>query len=194
MNITNLKGIFQLRTLPIYVLLVASLGCTSNAADAKSGAAKPAATGSTATSAVAAFTDADLQGLEKGLAREAALVRAARERANNAKTPEERAKASQDEWEDQTISGGAQASGLSLDRYRNVRKTVNQVLETLDFQGKIDGPLEIDLEHAAPQMKQRLSSDPFATLPPSSASALRARLATLVPVWVNYMKLTALNG
>jgi hypothetical protein len=43
---------------------------------------------------------------------------------------------------------GAEASGLSESRYRDVREGVNRVFTTLDFQGKIDGPLSIDLERA----------------------------------------------
>jgi hypothetical protein len=63
-------------------------------------------------------------------------VRAAKVRGYDVKTPEDRDKAAQDEWEDQTISGGAQAAGLPVERYRNVRKAANWVLETLDFEGK----------------------------------------------------------
>jgi hypothetical protein len=43
-------------------------------------------------------------------------------------------------------------------------------------------------------MKQRLSSDPFAELAPSSAAALRARLDSLAPIWIEYMTLVAVNG
>jgi hypothetical protein len=75
---------------------------------------------------------------------------------------------------------------LPLDRYRDVRKTVNKVFETLDFQGKIDGPLDIDVEHASADMKARLSGDPFSELAPASAAALRAKMSKLIPVWVEY--------
>jgi hypothetical protein len=149
---------------------------------------------STSIQAQFAFREADLEAYEKGLTKEIVLVHAARERGNNAKTPEARALAAQDEWEDQTIPGGAQASGLSVERYRRIRKTVNhRVLETLDFQRKFNGPLEIDMGHAAPEM-QRLSNDPFAELPTASAAALRSRTKALVPVWVECMRLTAING
>jgi hypothetical protein len=30
---------------------------------------------------------------------------------------------------------------------------VNQVLETLNFQGKINGALELDIEHATPEIE-----------------------------------------
>ena len=143
-----------------------------------------------------AFTEADLKAYEKGLAQETALVRAAKVRGDNAKTPAERGKAAQDEWEDQTIPGGAQAAGLPVERYRNVRQAVNWVLETLDFQGKINGPLEIDVEHATPEMKQRLSSDPFGELlpglrgcparpPEQASSSVGAIHATDCSKWVS---------
>lgn len=141
-----------------------------------------------------AFTESDLAAYEKGLTQEIALVRAARERGNNANTPQARVAAAQEEWEAATIPGGAEAAGISIDRYQKVRKAVNHVLETLDFQGKIDGPLEIDLEHTTPEMKQRLSKDAFAELTPTSAAALRSRMGTMVPMWVHYMELTALKG
>ena len=43
-------------------------------------------------------------------------------------------------------------------------------------------------------MKQRLNSDPFAELAPASAAALRARMSWLLPVWVKYVELVAVNG
>jgi hypothetical protein len=182
----------------LLLALLASQGCNSQpAADAS--AKQSASTqqdANTAGSSAAAFalTDSDLDAYQKGLTKEIALVRAAQERGRNAKTSEERAKAAEDEWEAQTIPGGAEASELPLDRYRDVRKTVNRVFETLDFQGKIDGPLEIDVEHASADMKTRLSGDPFSELAPASAAALRAKMSKLMPVWVEYMKLTAVNG
>lgn len=35
---------------------------------------------------------------------------------------------------------------------------------------------------------------PFAELAPASAAALRARLDRLVPIWIQYTELTAVNG
>lgn len=184
------KGIHPVAGVLLSFLMFATLGCGSSSAESP---AKPAAKSASASTTFA-FTEADLKAYEKGLAQETALVRAAKVRGDNAKTPAERGKAAQDEWEDQTIPGGAQAAGLPVERYRNVRQAVNWVLETLDFQGKINGPLEIDVEHATPEMKQRLSSDPFGELSPASAAALHARLSKLVPAWVQYMQLTAVNG
>jgi hypothetical protein len=75
-----------------------------------------------------------------------------------------------------------------------VREGVNRVFTTLDFQGKIDGPLSIDLERADPETKARVSGDAFADLPPEAAMALRARIDRLVPLWSEYKKLVAVAG
>jgi hypothetical protein len=141
-----------------------------------------------------AFTEADLDAYERGLKKETELVLAAQKRGEAATTPEERGKAAQGEWEDQTAPEAARLIGVSPERYRQVRKTVNRVLETLDFQGKIDGPMEMNMDLASPEMKARLTSDPFSELAPASAAALKARMDRIVPVWVEYAKLTAVHG
>lgn len=141
-----------------------------------------------------AFSEADLDAYERGFQKEIELVQSARERGIAAKTPEERARAAQAEWEDQTAPEAARSLGLSPERYRQTRDAVNRVLETLDFQGKIEGPKEINMELASPELKARLTEDPFAALPPASASALRTRLDRLVPLWVEYVNLTAVGG
>jgi hypothetical protein len=180
----------------ISIALLPTFGCAANSSDKAYASDAHVAQTSSKTNADGSFsfTESDLAAYEKGLAQEIVLVRAARERGNSAKTAQARAAAVQDEWEAATIPGGAEAAGLSIDRYQKVRKAVNRVLETLDFQGKINGPLEIDLEHATPEMKQRLSSDAFANLPPTSAAALRARMNSLAPIWVKYVELVAVNG
>jgi hypothetical protein len=61
----------------------------------------------------------------------------------------------------------------------------------LTVQGKIDGPLSIDLERAAPQTKARVSGDAFAELPPETDTVLRDRMPRLVPLWSEYKKLVA---
>jgi hypothetical protein len=61
-------------------------------------------------------------------------------------------------------------------------------------QGKIDGPLSIDLERADPETKARVSGNAFADLPPEAAMALRARMDRLVPLWSEYKKLVAVAG
>lgn len=186
----------RIELLIIFIALLPTVGCAANSSDkAHAGGSNTAQSASTAApDSCFAFSESDLAAYEKGLTQEIALLRAARERANNAKTSQARATAVQEEWEATTIPRGTEASGLSIERYQNVRKAVNHVLETLDFQGKIDGPLEIDPEHATPEMKQRLSRDAFADLSPASAAALHLHMGTLVPIWVRYMELTALNG
>ena len=100
----------------------------------------------------------------------------------------------QAQWDTATIPQGAEASGLSADRYREIREAVDSVFTTLDFQGKIDGPLSIDLERADAATKARVSGDAFAPLPAGSASALRARMDRLVPIWSEYKTLVAVAG
>lgn len=140
------------------------------------------------------LTAADVEGYVRGIAQEAALVRAARARGRAATTPAERGAAAQQEWEDATMPGGAQAAGMSVTRYRAVRTAVNHVLQTLDFQGKIAGPQEIDASSASPELKQRLAGDAFAELVPASAAVLKAQLDRVVKAYVDYMTLTAING
>lgn len=207
-----------LRSLAITVsLLIATPACRRERADAPEGGAaartaveapapartasggaavdpRPETAGAASPAGAFAFTEADLEGYERGLAREIELVREAKERERTATTPEERARASQAQWEDQTAPEGARTSGLSLERYRETRRTVNRVLETLDFQGKIDGPMEMNVELASAEMRARLTNDPFAELAPASAAALKARMDRLVPVWVEYVRLTAVAG
>src|SRR5687767_6921518 len=145
-------------------------------------------------SAPVAFTEADLDKFERGLRKEIDAVKAAQEKAASASTAQERGEAIQAQWETATIPLGAEASGLSEQRYRDVRDGVNRVFTTLDFQGKIDGPLSIDLERADPETKARVSGDAFAELPPTAAMALRARMDRLVPLWSEYKKLVAVAG
>lgn len=151
-------------------------------------------TGTAATEAPFAFTDADLDAYEKGMRKEIELVKAAKVRGDSAKTPAERGAASQAAFESSTAPAAAQAIGASVERYQSTRRTVNRVFETLDFQGKIAGPMEIDTARASPEMKKRLSGDPFAELAPASATALKARLDALSRVWIEYMTLVAVNG
>jgi len=141
-----------------------------------------------------AFTDTDLDAYEKGMRKEIELVKAAKARGDSAKTPAERGAAAQAAFETSTAPVAAQAIGAPLDRYQATRRTVNRVFETLDFQGKIPGPMEIDTAHASPDMKKRLAGDPLQELPAASAAALRARLEALSRVWIEYTKLVAVNG
>jgi hypothetical protein len=69
-----------------------------------------------------------------------------------------------------------------------------RTFRTLDFQGRIDGPMEMDMSRATAEQKTELARDAFEALPASSAAALRARMHRLVPVWIEYVKLTAVAG
>jgi hypothetical protein len=178
-------------------VLLATVACGGErtAAGGDTAASAPEApTASESTDAPFAFTDADLTAYERGLRAEIELVHAAKARGDSAKTPAERGAATQAAFETTTAPAAAKAIGASLDRYQATRRTVNRVFETLDFQGKISGPMELDTANATPEMKQRLSTDPFAELAPASAAALRARLDALAPLWIEYMNLVAVNG
>jgi hypothetical protein len=140
------------------------------------------------------FTEADLDLYEKGFAKELAIVKGALERASSAATPAGRAAAAQESWEEQSIPAAARAAGIAEERYRVTRNAVHEVFETLDFQGKLDGPLSMDLSRASEESKARLARDPFTSLTPGAAAALRARMDRLVPVWIQYVSLTAVNG
>ena len=186
------------RSLKVSLLFIATVAaCGSD--DAPAGQPASSATPASAASAEGAattrdLTTEDLDGYAKGLARETELVRAAQERARTATTPQERGEAQQAQWEDQTIPEGAKASGLSPERYRVVRNTVNTTFQWLDFQGKIDGPMQLDTATAPPDMKARLARDPFEALNPASRTELQAQMNRLVPAWVEYVKLTAVAG
>lgn len=174
-------------------------GAESSASDSAAGSVPDvgspdgAATGES-VSAPLAFTAADLEAYERGIAREAQLVLAARERGRAARTPAERGAAEQATWDTATIPGGAQAAGMPVARYRQLRQTLHRVLSTLDFQGKIPGPQEMDMSAASPETKRRLAGDPFAELAPASAAALRARLDGVARAYIAYMELVAVNG
>jgi hypothetical protein len=141
-----------------------------------------------------ALTTEKLDAYERGLKKEIEAVRAAQELSRNAKTSEERGKAIEASFEHVTIPQGAAAAGMPVRDYGDLREVVNGIFQTLDFQGKIDGPLSIDLSRVDAAMKERLSRDPLAELPPQSAEALRANMGRLVPVWIEYMNLTAVAG
>lgn len=85
------------------------------------------------------------------------------------------------------------ASGLSLGDYLAVQAVVDGVFTTLNFQGKIGPPRSIDLEKADPAWRERLAGDPFDTLSPASAKALRDHMDILVPPWSEIVGMTALN-
>lgn len=155
--------------------------------------ASPVPEPSAAREALFAFTDADLEAFERGLAKEIQLVRSAKARADAATTPEERGLAAQAQFEHQTAPEAARSIGVDPVRYEATRETVVRVLTTLDFQGKIDGPMELDKSRASPDMVARVEGDAYAGLPPASAAALQARLPRLVPLWKEYLSLTIVS-
>jgi len=116
------------------------------------------------------------------------------ERVKSARIPEERDAASRDQWDTATAPRAAAAIGADPARYLATRRAVDRVLETLDLQGRIPGPRKANPELASPELKKRLESDAFADLPPASAEALRSHLDRIVPVWIRYTTLTAVNG
>jgi hypothetical protein len=177
------------------------VACSGDSRTADQPAAEPTPSSVSGTEPAAAgaeqaaeLSPADLDAYAKGLAKETELVRAAQERGRTATTPQERGAAQQAQWEDATIPEGAKASGLPIDRYRAVRATVHRTFQWLDFQGKIDGPMQLDTAHAAPDMKARLARDPFDELTPPSRAALQGMMDRLVPAWIEYVKLTAVAG
>jgi hypothetical protein len=186
----------------IVVLLLAA-GCGSDSAQTDSAAKEPSPSATAvasspapaaASDSPAELTSANLDAYARGIAKEIEQVRAAQERERTATTPQARGEAAQAQWEDQTIPDGAKSAGLSTESYRQVRKTVNHVFQTLDFQGKIDGPMEMDTTRASPEMRKQLTQDPFDELAPASRTVLRERMDRLVPLWVQYVRLTAVAG
>jgi hypothetical protein len=182
-------------------LLLAACGGTDAeqaAAEPSAQAAAPAADDSAAAAdaspAATDFTEADLDLYERGIAKEIEVVRAAQQRASNATTPQERGAAMQEQWEEQSVPAAAQAAGIDPERYRRAREAVHEVFKTLDFQGTIDGPLSMDMSRVDEETRERLAKDPFDALSPGAAAALRARMDRLVPLWIEYVKMTAVAG
>jgi hypothetical protein len=180
------------RLLPCTILVLASLACGNGGDDAAGAPAAPAQP--MAAAAGGNFSAADLDAYAQGMRREIEAVRAADKAGAEAADAASRGRAAQMKWETATIPVGAQAAGLPVDRYRAIRDTVNDVFRTLDFQGKIDGPMQIDLSRVDEATKARVGRDPFADLTPEAAGALRAAMDRLVPIWIEYVQLTAVAG
>ena len=191
------------KTIATGAILVASLTACSGGdtkaaeaiADSGSAAAssESSTSGSTTTGPIALSAE-DFDGFEKGIVREAELVREATQRAASAATPKERGEAIQAGFEDNTMAAAASVTGLSAERYKVVRQTLSRILTTLDFQGKIDGPQSVDTANADAATKARLTSDPYTELDAASATELKSRLSKIAPLWIAYANLTALNG
>jgi hypothetical protein len=172
----------QRSTLPTFLILVLATGIACHAGEGGRTSMPPGGTAAPATdvNGAADFTASDLDAYGKGIAREIEAVRAAgREELK---------------WDTATIPLGAEAAGLPVERYRAVRESVHEVFKTLDFQGKIDGPMQIDLTRVDEATKTRIARDPFTDLTPAAASALRGAMDRLVPIWIQYVRLTAVAG
>ncbi len=188
----------------ILVLGMTGLACSTDRADTSADTGVRTITaypvdGNTGASATEnagpiSLSAADLDGFEKGIARETELVKEAKQRSMNATTPQERGEAMQATFETSTIPAAAPVTGLSPERYKLVRETVSTIMTTLDFQGKIDGPQSVDTARAGPDMKARLAGDPYAALDPASAAELRSRIDRIAPVWIEYINLTVVGG
>jgi hypothetical protein len=184
-------------TMSAAILLIVCSACAGSSEPTTAGgsaAREQAAPAATSTQRAVELTSDKLNAYERGLKKEIEAVRAAQQRAGAAKTAEERGAAGQAAFEHATIPQGADAAGLPVEQYRELRAAVNGVFQTLDFQDKIDGPMSVDLTRADEATKARVARDAFADLPPESAAALRAQMDRLVPVWIEYINLTAVGG
>lgn len=136
----------------------------------------------------------DLDGFEKGLAEEIRLVKEGKERAARASSPTERGNAIQSTFEENTTRSAIPVSGLSFERYHQVRDLMGRLLTTLDLQDRIPGPQSVDTAFADSTMKARLNSDPYNELDSASAQLIQSRLDRIAPMWIEYTKLTIAGG
>lgn len=177
--------------LAVLTLVVAACSKPADDASKDAAAVPPAENASADRVAPVDFGHEELEAYEKGIIAETELAIAAEGKAASAATPEARAEAGQGKWESATIPAAARAVGLSEGRYREVRGAINRAFENLDYQGKIDGPMDLDTMLASPPLKARLTADPFGHLTPSAAAGLKGRLDRLTPLWIKYVRLTA---
>jgi hypothetical protein len=140
------------------------------------------------------LTAQDLDGFEKGLKAEIRLVKEGKERAARATNATERGNAIQSTFEENTTKNAITISGLSFERYHEVRDVMGRLLTTLDFQDKIPGPQSVDTSLADSSMKARLNSDPYKELDAPSAQLVKSRLDRIAPMWIEYTKLTIAGG
>ncbi len=142
----------------------------------------------------ATFTASDVDAYQKGFAREIELIRTAQQQARSSRGPDRFGGGMQAGDSPATIAEAAKAAGMTPARYRDVRDTINDVLRVLDVQGKIPGPMSMDLSQLSPEQRKKYERDPMADLSPESASALRSRLDKLAPLWADYINMTAVAG
>ena len=133
-------------TIASAIFIISCAGCAGSSEPIPAQrASEEQATPPTSEKRAVALTSDKLSAYERGMKKEIEAVRAAHQRADAAKTPQERGAAGQAAFEHATIPQGAAAAGLSIEEYGALRETVNGIFQTLDFQEKIDGPLSMDL-------------------------------------------------
>jgi hypothetical protein len=187
--------LYRAVTITAASLLITYAGCAdTNDKGTEPGSPDEPATATRSATRPIELTSDNLSAYERGLKKEIEAVRVAQQRSGTATTAQERGEAIRASFEHATIPQGAAAAGLPLEQYRELRQTINGLFQTLDFQGRIDGPLSMDLSRADAATKERLARDAFADLSSGSAAALRAQMDRLVPVWIEYVSLTAVAG
>ncbi|MBA3466084.1 MAG: hypothetical protein H0T21_01655 [Gemmatimonadaceae bacterium] len=141
-----------------------------------------------------AFSGADLDAFITALRKETEILRAGQERQRTAATPQQRIDALQSTTEEVRIPEAARAAGLSVDRYRAIRATVMPVLETMDFQDRMKGPMTMDTTRVGEDVKARLRGDAMASLRPASRDALTSRLSRIEAIWGEFAALRTQGG
>lgn len=186
------------RTTIALCVAFAAVACSSEPerikpADTLSASEEPA--GNTADNPqVMAFSEADLSSFITALGKETEILRMGQERQRTAATPQQRIDALQSTMEEARIPEAARAAGMPVDRYRSVRSTIMPILQTLDFQGKMKGPMTMDTTRVGEGMKARLRGDAMAGLPAASRSALTAALSRIEAIWGDYVALSTQGG
>ena len=184
------------KTAGLVALLTVALagGCTpaNDSETARTVEPQTAATASASTvkadeAQPAALTDANLEAYALALARQAEIIRRPGRGTHYGVTVSI--------YNSEGESGEVlETAGMSVEEFHAVEGLVEPVFTTLNFQGEIGPPRSINLEEASPEWKERLAGDPFESLPPESAAALRRHMDTLVPLWSDIVGMTAQHG
>ncbi|MGI8895597.1 MAG: hypothetical protein ACR2HE_08100 [Casimicrobiaceae bacterium] len=141
-----------------------------------------------------AFSGTDIDAFITALGKETEILRSGQERQRTASTPQQGLDAMQAMGEDARIPEAARAAGLSVDRYRAIRSAVMPILETMDFQGRMKGPMTMDTTRVGEDVKARLRGDAMASLPAESRDALTARLSRIEAIWGDFAVLRTQGG
>lgn len=176
------------QSLVAMLLVAAAAGCRGPAPDAGPAAASP--TGATATAAAESghvtLDDENLAAYARALARQVEIIR------RPGRGTHYGVAISAHDLDGET-GEVMEAAGMTVAEYKAVDGLVDPVFTTLNFQGVIGPPRSIDVD-ASPEWRERLEGDPFASLSPESAAALRRHMDTLVPLWSEIVGLTAQHG